>query len=444
MSGLRALMVQAAFGLHQAAMGVWANRLRSVITILGVMVGVASVVSLVAIGEGARLAIVRQFEALGTNVIKITSHHPAVRLVASDAPDLAARVPTLEAAMPVVRANATAKWRRNVQDVGILGVNEHFPLIRDHPMAAGRFFSHLHVRERLRVAVVGAELAETLFEGRNPIGQRLYAGGHRFTVIGVLAPRGKGLAGDIDELLVVPVTAAQRLTLSFLVDEIWAKALGREAVEPAVVQIGRILRRQHDLGTLEGDAAVSESDPRRLPQDVYVRSVYGVGVHGVHVSGERFVGELPGGGGPALTVTSLNELVREADEANRVMTLMLGGIAGVSLLVGGLGIMNVMLVAVTERTTEIGLRKSLGATRLSLVYQFLMEAFLLSAGGGALGLLAGFAVAGVFDARGMEAIISLSGSAAAFAAALLVGLTFGGYPAYMAAGLPPAEALRRQ
>jgi putative ABC transport system permease protein len=436
-------MIQAAFGLYQAMLGVWANRLRSAITILGVTVGVASVVSLVAIGDGARAAIIRQFEAMGTNVIKIEGHHPAIRLTADDASALVERVPTLQAAVPVVRADAKVQWRRNTRDVGILGVSEHFPLVRDHPMLAGRFFSHLHVRERLRVAVVGAELATTLFEGRTPIGQRLYVGGHRFTVIGVLAPKGAGLADDVDRLLVMPVTAAQRLTLSFLVDEIWAKAVSREAVEPAVVQIGRILRRQFDLEALAGEAAGSEPGPRGIPRDAYT---YGYDAHGTYISadGIRLSAELPGGGGPALTVTSLNELVREADEANRVMTLMLAGIASVSLLVGGLGIMNVMLVAVTERTTEIGLRKSLGATRLSLLYQFLMEAFLLSAGGGVLGLAMGFAVTGFLDARGMEAMISLSGSSAALAAAIGVGLTFGGYPAYVAAGLPPAEALRRQ
>ena len=439
MIAVRAMMIQAAFGLHQAMLGVWANRLRSAITVLGVMVGVASVVSLVAIGDGARAAIIRQFEAMGTNVIKIDGHHPAIRLTPDDVLDLMERVPTLQAAVPVVRADAQVKWRRTVQEVGILGVSEQFPLVRDHAMLAGRFFSHLHVRERLRVAVVGAELAHTLFEGRPPIGQRLYIGGHRFTVIGVLAPKGTGLADDIDRLLVVPVTAAQRLTLSFLVDEIWAKAVSREAVEPAVVQIGRILRRRFDLEALEADGAGREPGLDGMPRDLYWQYAYGG-----RVPAARVGMELPGGGGPALTVTSLNELVREADEANRIMTLMLGGIAGVSLLVGGLGIMNVMLVAVTERTTEIGLRKSLGATRLSLLYQFLMEAFLLSGGGAVLGLAMGYAVIGILDASGMEAMISLSGSLAALTAAIGVGLTFGGYPAYMAAGLAPAEALRRQ
>ncbi|HCC32344.1 MAG TPA: cell division protein FtsX [Clostridiales bacterium] len=440
MNGLRALMIQAAFGFHQAMLGVWANRLRSAITVLGVMVGVASVVSLVAIGDGARAAITRQFEAMGTNVIKIDGHHPAIRLTPDDVRDLVERVPTLQAAVPVVRADAQVKWRRTTREIGILGVSEQFPLVRDQAMLAGRFFSHLHVRERLRVAVVGAELAQALFEGRPPIGQRLYIGGHRFTIIGVLAPKGAGLADDIDRLLVVPVTAAQRLTMSFLIDEIWAKAASREAVEPAVVQIGRILRRRFDLEALEADGAGREPGLDGMPRDLY----WGGYAHGVPVPAARVGMELPGGGGPALTVTSLNELVREADAANRIMTLMLGGIAGVSLLVGGLGIMNVMLVAVTERTTEIGLRKSLGATRLSLLYQFLMEAFLLSGGGAVLGLATGYAVIGVLDASGMEAMISLSGSLAALTAAIGVGLTFGGYPAYVAAGLAPAEALRRQ
>ncbi|MDQ7794003.1 MAG: ABC transporter permease [bacterium] len=433
MKGLSRLAVRAAFGLHQAMVGVWTNRLRSVITVLGVTIGVASVVSLVAIGEGARVAIVRQFESLGTNVIKIESHHWLVGLTPEDARDLELRVPTVSVAMPVVRADARVKWRRTTQEIGILGVTEAFPVVRDHPMAGGRFFSHLHVRERLRVAVVGAALVDSLFAGRNPIGQPLYVGNQRFTVIGVLAPKGVGMADDVDRKLIVPVTAAQRLTLSFRVNEIWAKAASREAVEPAVVQISRILRLQFKLDGLAQPAA----DPW---MDGY-RGGYGDPYYGF---GSEVKLALPSGQGSAVTVTSLNELVQEANEANRVMTLMLGGIAGVSLLVGGLGIMNVMLVSVTERTTEIGLRKSLGATRANLLYQFLMEAFLLSASGGVVGLGLGYAATGILGRYGMDAVASPGGSLAALGAALAVGLIFGGYPAYLASGLAPAEALRRQ
>jgi len=426
---LHGLAVRMGFGLEQAIGGVFRNRLRSVLTVLGVTIGVASVVSLVALGEGARLAIVRQFESLGTNVIKIESHHWMAGLTVDDARELVERVPTLSAAMPVVRAEAKVKWRRTVQDIGVLGVSEHFPFVRDHEVAAGRFFSHLHVRERLRVAVVGAALVDTLFEGRNPIGQRLYVGNQRFTVIGVLSSKGAGLADDIDRRLVIPVTAAQRLTQSFRVSEIWAKASSKEAVEPAVVQIGRILRSRFKV--IDGG----------VQPDVFQGYGYKM-YHDPYTSEVRL--KLPTGQGEAITVTSLNELVREANAANRVMTLMLGGIAGVSLLVGGLGIMNMMLVSVTERTTEIGLRKSLGATRGDLMYQFLLEAFLLSALGGVLGLGLGTAAAGVMGRYGMEAVVSPGGALAALAAALIVGLVFGGYPAHLASGLAPAEALRRQ
>ncbi len=423
------ILVRLALGFEAALWGLVGNRLRSLITILGVAIGVASIVSLVSIGEGARLAVVRQFESLGTNVIQVESHHWLARLSVEDAVDLEQRVPTISAATPVVKATARIKWRREVLNgVPLLGVDEEFPYIRDHDVVAGRFFSHLHVKERLRVCVLGYSLASSLFGGRNPVGQYLYIGEQRFKVIGVLERRGRGMAEGIDDTVVVPVTAAQRLTGSYVVNAIWVKAKSREAVDPALVQIGRIFRKKFRIGEgLEPEG--------QAPYKGYYRPGpwYAQGVQM----------ELPGGTGPVLTVTSLNDLVRQADEANRVMILMLGAIAGVSLLVGGLGIMNIMLVSVSERTREIGLRKALGATRLDLLYQFLVEAMVLSIIGTAIGLFLGYASAEAVARYGLETVVTARASYAAVLAALGVGVLFGVYPAYVASGLSPVEALRR-
>ncbi|MEW6546844.1 MAG: ABC transporter permease [Bacillota bacterium] len=457
-AGLWTGWVRFAFSLGTAVDGLASHRLRSAIAMVGVTIGVASVVSLVAIGEGARLVIVRQFQSLGTNLIKIESHHWRAELRPQDAIELEERVPTISVAMPVVKADADVKWRRVRAQVKLLGVTEDFPYLREHAMAAGHFFTHLHVANRLRVAVVGYNLVDDLFQGRNPVGQRLYIGYQRFTVIGVLAPKGAGMADDIDNKIVIPVTAAQRLTRQYRVNEIWCKAVSKDTVDAAVAQISRIYRKK--FGITDEQPAEGEEGPGQpgvLPGAIMKggRVVIGrpVGPYAPPVrmeeprppgASERDQGqqqEVPPSA--ILSVTSLNELVQEASKANRVMTLMLGAIAGVSLLVGGLGIMNIMLVSVTERTAEIGLRKALGARRSDLILQFLLEALLISVVGGLVGIATGWLGTGVIERYGIETAMTWTGSWAALGAALLVGLIFGVYPAYQASGLSPAEALRK-
>lgn len=446
MRQISSIFVRPAFGLEMALGSIAGNRLRSVLTIVGVAIGVAAVVALVAIGEGARLSIVRQFESLGTNLIKIESHHWRARLLTRDALDLELRVPSITRAMPVVKAEAKVRWRNKTDQRKILGTTEDFPYIRDHEVVAGRFFCYLHVKGRQRVAVVGWNLVDDLFGGRNPVNQQIYIGGERFRVIGVLDKKGKGMAEDIDDKIVIPVTTAQRLTHNYRVNEIWAKSPDPASADLSVVHLSRIFRKKFKI---------QDQEPaEEVPPEMAAKMGYAVGPRPVrfYQPGRPAVRvEMPGGrpqeGQPVqptsiLTITSLNEMVEEASKANRVMTLMLAGIASVSLLVGGLGIMNIMLVSVSERTSEIGLRKALGATRGDLLYQFLLEAFLLSGIGGILGILLGRAGAGFLGNYSIEAVITAGASWVALGAAMVVGLAFGVYPAYLASGLSPVEALR--
>ena len=433
------LRVRLWFSAQMAGHGILANPLRSALTILGVSIGVASVVSLMGIGEGARLAVMEQFQSLGSNVIVIKALDPSAEFKPEEAKELVERVSGLHMATPVVYTETVMRWRRARGNADLLGVNHEFSEIRDHPLAAGHFFSALHVEQRSPVAVLGYNIGSHLMGGRNPVGQTITLNGMTFRIIGVLSPKGAGKAEDIDDKIVIPYTTAQKIAEKKTVPEIWAKAGSSDEADLAVVQLGRIFRRKMGLDT---------SAPT-----IVVPGTGGGGAEGV-VGEEMPVQpmpeepgrpELPGlsQGTDVISITSLNQLVQEADQANRVMTLLLGGIAAVSLLVGGLGIMNIMLVAVTERTGEIGVRRALGAKQGDLISQFLLEALYLSGIGAIAGVAGGIWGLNIFGRYGFETAISLQAIKTACFVALGSGLLFGVYPAVSASLVPPVEALRR-
>ena len=429
--------VRTMFGLHSALEGLLSHKLRSTLTALGVVVGVASLIALLAIGNGARAAIARQFESLGSNLIKVEAHRWDIRLQVKDAEELVERVPTIIAAMPLTRhEEVQVKYRRLVSPVPVTGVTENFPEVRDHDVLSGRFFSNIHVQERMRVAVLGYDAWRMMFGTMDPVGEGIYLNGQRFTVMGVLERKGEGMADDIDKRIIVPITSAQRIALSGRVHELWLKAPAAPEVDAAMVQLGRIFRHKFNL-----------SDP----SEEGVHTIPGI-THEISMGGGVFRADpfahhgpsRPQSDGPPLTVTSLNTMVEEASEASRVMTMMLGGVASVALLVGGLGIMNIMLVSVAERTREIGIRKALGAHPLDLTSQFMAEALILCLAGALLGIGAGYVATEVASRYGIETLFLSQSALAAFLAAVGIGVLFGAYPAYCAAQLEPVEALRHQ
>lgn len=445
--GIKSLWVRFWFTAQMAAHGVLANPLRSALTVLGVAIGVASIVSLMGIGEGARQAVVRQFESLGTNVIVVKAEEPSITFDPEEAADLVERVEGLTFATPVVKTEQPIRWRRTRGNAEILGVNNQFPNIRDQEVVSGHFFTTLHVEQRSPVAVLGYNVAQGLMGGRSPVGQTFTLEGYTFRITGVLAPKGPGQAEGIDDLIVIPYTTALKLTQEKKVTEIWAKADSPQAADLALVQMGRIYKRKLGLdqkaptpmppgggeefpgeggGMIEGPVAMPMPDPW--------------GDDGG--SGQK---EIPGisTGKDLVTITNLNQLVEEADQANRVMTLLLGGIAAVSLLVGGLGIMNIMLVAVTERTKEIGVRRAIGAKQGDLLTQFLLEALYLSGIGAIAGVAAGIWGVSIFGQYGFETAVSIQAIQISTLVAMGAGLLFGVYPAISASSVPPVEALRR-
>ena len=518
--GLWGALVRLRFNIQMALHGVMSNPLRSALTLLGIAVGVASVVSLMGIGEGARMSVMAQFESLGANVVIVEATDPAYYFDPLRADEFTERVTSIEMSTPVISGETVIRWRRLRDNVNVIGVNQNFPQVRDHDVIAGHFFNELHVEQRAQVVVLGYSIANALDYGRSPVGNTITIGSLDYTIIGVMAKKGDGQADDIDNKIIIPYTTAQKLLGTKVASQILCKTADNNGANLAMVQLGRIFRRE--LG-LDDSKPISDyiqppmiegpwlPEEPWLPEGPVLPELPGgpsiimpmpmvddfevvtdkisqspdlsVGVEaadspykepptantGTEMSFDpmRMVvvdsidvmkpvpmpndGNDNGNGGSTsitgdklpITITSLNQLVDEADQANRVMTLLLGAIAAVSLLVGGLGIMNIMLVAVTERIGEIGVRRALGAKQGDLMTQFILEALFLSALGALLGVIIGVIVVAAAGRYGFAAIISVTAIEVAVAVALGCGLIFGVYPAFSASSISPVEALRR-
>jgi putative ABC transport system permease protein len=436
------LLVRLKFSALMALDGITSNLLRTFLTVLGISIGVAAVISLTGIGEGARRSIVEQFESLGENVIVIKSNADNVKFEIEEAENLPERVTGIRYATPVIYTEETPiRWRRDESEMNIIGVNEYYPQIKDHPVVSGNFFTSLHVKQRSPVVVLGYNVANSLLNGRSPVGHSMKIDGINYRIIGVLGEKGEGKGDGIDDKIVIPYTSAMKIAKTRDILEIWAKSDSAEDAELAMVQLGRIYKRKIGLGTNikpgndQGEEPPAEDGGIDMPVEEPVEPV-------PEEPGEKEnvfeKGEEP------LTITSLNNLVKEADQANRIMTVLLGGIAAVSLLVGGIGIMNIMLVAVTERTSEIGVRRALGAKKEDLLIQFLLEAVYVSIIGCVAGTLLGAWAVSIVARYGLTAVVSFDSVQIAVFVALASGLLFGVYPAINASNLPPVEALKRQ
>ena len=443
------LLVRMKFSAMMALDGITSNLLRTFLTVLGISIGVAAVISLMGIGEGARRSIVAQFESLGENVIVIKSNAENVMFDVEEAELLPDRITGIEYATPVIYTEETPiRWRRDESEMNIVGVNENYSQIKDHPVVSGNFFTSLHVKQRSPVVVLGFNVANSLLNGRSPVGQTMKIDGINYRIVGVLGEKGEGKGEGIDDKIVIPYTSAMKIAKTKDILEIWAKSNSAEDAELAMVQLGRIYKRKVGMGSnitpnngngeTSGEVIVEEGMDVPMPEPMPEEPM----PEEPGMPGEKEnvfeKGEEP------LTITSLNNLVKEADQANRIMTVLLGGIAAVSLLVGGIGIMNIMLVAVTERTSEIGVRRALGAKKEDLLIQFLLEAVYVSIIGCIAGIILGAWAVGIVAKYGLSAVVSFDSMRIAVFVALTSGLLFGVYPAINASNLPPVEALKRQ
>jgi len=387
------------------------NRMRSALTVLGIVIGVAAVIATLAIGQGARAAVQAQIRALGANTMTVlpgtitaggarSGMGSITTLTAEDAVAIKAQCPAVEAVAPTVRTVAQVVYGNQNWSTQVQGTTAEFVFIRQWPVQSGVFITDSDVRGSAKVCVLGQNVAQQLFGDADPVGQTVRIKDVPFRVVGVLSAKGgQGFGGNQDDIVIVPLTTAQRKVLGIThVNSISLSAASEAAVEEAGEQITDLLRERHHIR--------------------------------------------PGADADFFIFTQ-QEIANSADATSKVMTLLLASIAGVSLLVGGIGIMNIMLVSVTERTREIGIRRAIGARRSDILMQFLVESAFLALAGGVLGVALGMGAAVLITqfAR-WPTLIQPGAVALAFGFASLVGVFFGFYPARRASRLDPVDALR--
>ena len=389
------------------------NKMRSILTMLGIIIGVGAVIAMVGIGQGASASIQSQISQLGDNVLYVSAGSTitggmrggsgsATTLTVEDVEAIGNEIPSVRAVSPSVRAGGQLVYGNQnwAASGGIIGASEAFPAIRAWPEASGEFFTDADVRSAARVAVLGKTVADNLFTGMDPLGQTLRIRNLPFRVVGVLAAKGQNSVGqDQDDTVIIPFTTAQKKLLSITyVPMAMVSAVSADATFTAQRQISDLLRQRHHL------AANQEDD---------------------------------------FTVRNLADIAEAASASSSIMTNLLASIAGVSLLVGGIGIMNIMLVSVTERTREIGIRMAIGARGRIIRRQFLIESITISLVGGIIGVLLGIvASTGIATTLHWPTLVSPLSIIGSVVFSAMVGVMFGYYPARKAAALDPIEALR--
>lgn len=390
------------------------NKMRSILTSLGIIIGVSSVIIMLAIGMGAQRSMAENMAKMGSNLLMVVSGSTTsggIRMGAgskqtltySDALDIQKKCPSVLAVAPYLSGTKQVVFGNQNWSTGIQGTTPNVMIVRDWGVEYGRSFSEEDVSNSTKVCLLGQTVAENLFGDLDPVGKTVRIEGMPFTVVGVLESKGQsGMGQDQDDTIMIPITTAQKKLIGVdfpgMVRHIMVKAVDEDAVYTAQEEIEELLRTRHRLGSKQEDD---------------------------------------------FTIRNLTQMMETAKESAKIMAILLGSIASVSLLVGGIGIMNIMLVSVTERTKEIGIRMAIGAKASDIRIQFLLESLLLSLMGGTVGVVFGILLAKIVEVFfDLPVYIAWWSLLLSFGFSGIVGVTFGYYPAYRASLLDPIEALR--
>ncbi|HEU4795409.1 MAG TPA: ABC transporter permease [Pyrinomonadaceae bacterium] len=389
------------------------NKMRAALTMLGIIIGVSAVIAMVSIGQGASASVQAQIESIGTNLLFVSAGAQNVggvrsgtgdsgtnTLTVEDLEAIKREVPSVSMVTPAINARSQMVAGNMNWNTSIQGVSEEYPEVRKWSVQDGAFFTDADVRTAARVIVIGQSIADNLFPGMDAVGQTLRVSNLPFRVVGVMARKGQDQGGrDQDDVAFAPYTTVQKKVLgNTRVQIAYVSAISEDATYTAQSQISELLRQRHKLTANE-------------PDD--------------------------------FTVRNMTDIAEAANETSKTMTILLACIAGVSLLVGGIGIMNIMLVSVTERTREIGIRMAIGARSSAVRSQFLIESIVLSLTGGTVGILLGIGLSLAIPAMlGWPTLVSMMAIVGSVVFSVAVGIFFGYYPARKAAALDPIEALR--
>jgi putative ABC transport system permease protein len=389
------------------------NKMRAILTMLGIIIGVSAVIAMVSIGQGAQASVQAQIESIGTNLLFVSAGAQNVggvrsgtgdsgtnTLTVEDLDAIKREVPSVAMVTPTVNSRTQLVLGNMNWNTSLQGVSEQYPDVRKWTVQSGTFFTDADVRTAGRVIVIGQTVADNLFPGTDPVGQTLRVANLPFRVTGVMTRKGQDQQGrDQDDIAFAPYTTVQKKVLgSPRLQIAYASAISQDATYTAQEQITDLLRQRHKLGANEAND---------------------------------------------FTVRNMTDIAEAANETNNTMTLLLACIASVSLLVGGIGIMNIMLVSVTERTREIGIRMAIGARSSAVRSQFLIESIVLSLTGGFIGIVLGVIVSvSIPKFLGWPTLVSSLAIIGSVIFSAAVGIFFGYYPARKAAGLDPIEALR--
>lgn len=387
------------------------NKLRALLTMLGIIIGVAAVITMIAIGEGAQKAVIDRIQALGSNLlfvspgaqrgggIVVIQFGSSQRLMNKDADAIGARSSTIEAVVPEFSRNAQVKYESRNWNTRVVGTTPEYEWVRNFQAVQGRYFTVSEERAAAKVCIIGQAIVDNLFPNMDPIGKTIRIAGQSFQVLGVLETKGQSGWQNPDDQIIVPLSTAQRrlFGIDFL-SQITVRVVNEQQMDGAFLDIERVLRREHKL---------------REDQD------------------NDFM------------IRNQADIITTFQETQQTFTFLLAGIAAVSLVVGGIGIMNIMIVSVTERTREIGIRKAIGARKRDIMWQFLIESVTLSVTGGCIGIGLGVLASYLITTYGnLTPLISVSSIVVSFSFASVVGIVFGLYPAWKAAMANVIEALR--